>query len=179
MAKVNFAKIASFKTGDVMANGTMQTSLAALAGIKEGSASLNIGEPEVTDINIEESDTPFASSEGSREVDLTLEIIGAEAQQLAPLIGGTYTAASAGNREKITIGAGVGSVLKAIEFAGKNADGEDVIVSLPKTKILYSVPGTITKNDVRGWQLKCKVLQPDDGAGNLTDWMIIESGAEG
>jgi len=176
MSKVNIAKLTAFKTGAVLATGLMQSSLTALAGMKEGSASLNLGEPETTDINIEESSTPFASIEGSAENDLTIEVIGAEAQALAPLIGGNYSAATGSDPEQIAMPAASTAAQRAIQLEGENSDGEPIIIAIPKGKIIRSVPGTIGKGDVRGWQLKCKILQPDDGGGNLTDWLIFKVG---
>jgi len=176
MPKVEFSKITSLKFGDVMGDGTMQTVLESVGNIKEGSATLNFAEGEITDINVEESDTAYASVEKPGEKDLTVQLLGIEASALAGLIGGNYSAANASNPEQIAMPPSASAVLKAVQLNCENPDGLPVVVNIPKAKLLFSSSGTITKSDVTGWQFKCKVLQPDDGAGNNTNWMIIKSG---
>jgi hypothetical protein len=177
MAVVNFSEIVSFKTGDTVNTGLMATSLTAAYGISEGTANLNIGEPEETDVFVEESKVAYASIEGKRESDLTVELIGVEAQALAPLLGATYTAANATDPEKMSFPPSSQSVMKAIELSGKNSDGKDVVISFPKAKIISSTSGTVGRGQVRGWQIKCKILTPVNTSGAAQNWMIYETGS--
>lgn len=176
MPKVNITNLTSFKTGDVMADGSMQATLVQAYGMKEGSASINIGEPESTDIFVEESDVAFASVSGKRESDITIELIGVEAQVLAPLLGATYTAANVTNGEVMTWPAAGVAVTKAIELKGLNSDGLPVTVSVPKAKIYSSTTGNVGRGDARGWQIKGKIQVPVNVAGVAQPWMKWEVG---
>ena len=177
MAKMEFAKITSVKFGQVMADGTMQTTLSELGVIKKGTATLNFAEPDITDIEIEESDTPYASKKGTGEKDLTMTLLGIETSNLATLLGGTYSAATASAPEQIAMPSSTNDVLRAVQLEGKNADGENVVIALVKTNVIVSTSDAITKDDVAGWTVKCKILQPVDGSGIPTAPYFFKAGS--
>jgi len=176
MAKMEFAKITSVKFGTVMADGTMQTTLNELGVIKKGTATLNFAEPDITDIEIEESDTPYASKKGTGEKDLTMTLLGIETVNLATLLGGTYTAATGSVPEQIAMPSSTNDVLRAVQLEGQNADGEPVIIAIVKSNVIISSSDTITKDDVAGWTIKCKILQPVNASGVPTSPYFFKAG---
>lgn len=178
MSKLNFTKITNIATGAVMSDGTMQTNLDTIGVTKEGTASVNFAEPETTYVYGEETDTAVAAIEGSAERSVVIESLIIEASVLAGLIGATYTAGGGGNPENLKMPASAAQQLRALQFSALNTDNEPVIVKFPKVKVSYSIPGTVGKKDARGWQLTFTILQPDDGAGNLTPWMDIDVGPD-
>lgn len=175
---INLIEITSLKTADVLTTGLFPTSgLTQISGIKEGTAQLNIGEPASTDIKIEESNVPFTTIFGSREADLTVEMIGADAAALTELLGGTYTAATVTDPEIITFPADPLIVTQAVELTGKNHDGAAMVFQIPKCKIAASFTGQIGRGQARGWTLKCKILTPFNGSNVAQPWLYIHAGA--
>lgn len=178
MAKLNIIELASFEVADIdPAGGVPSSGFVQAYGMKEGSSNINIAEPTSTDFYTEESTLPFASSEGNREADLSVELIGVESSQLAELLGGTYDAATGTDAEKISFSSGAAAVYKAVRLVGKNNDGEDVVITIPKARILSSFTGTIGRGEIRGWVIKAKILVPLNESGEPQDYMIIETGS--
>lgn len=178
MAKMNIIELASFEVADIDAEGAMPDSgFESAYGMKEGSSNINVGEPESNDFYVEESTLPFASSEGNREADLTVELVGVDGEVLAPLLGGNYVAADATSPEKIEFASGSAAVYRAVKMTGKNSDGDDVVISIPKARMLSSFTGVIGRGDLRGWALRGKIQTPVNTSGEAQNYLIIELGS--
>lgn len=177
MAKMEFAKIESVQFGAVMVDGSMQTAMSSIGVVKKGTATLNLAEAELTDIEVEESDTAYASKKGTAEKDLTMTFIGVETEKLAEMLGGTYAAATPTEPETISMPASASDVLRAVQMNGLNNDGEAAIIAIPKANIIVSSSDSITKDDVAGWTLKCKILQPVNGSGDPVTPLYFKAGS--
>lgn len=174
--EIHIIELKSLKVANVESDGDFPETWTDIYGILQGSANINIAEGTVNKYNIEESAFTFASSEGTKDMDFTVEMVGVDAQQLAPLIGATYAAGGGGLPEKMTFPPAAAAVFRAWEVTGINRDGKELKVQFAKTRVFNSFSGAIGRGQFKGWTLRSEIMIPLNSSGVAQPPMRIYSG---
>ncbi len=149
MAKKFTRGLSALKFGVPTGLATMPTTLVAVDWSKEGSVAINITEPDKTDINIEEADTPLRVLYGSREITIEVETYDTSPDSLAQFFGGSVATA------KWTPDAIISADDQAVEITTRADDGTSMKICIPKAAIMATMSGSLTKKD--GLTIKYKI----------------------
>ena len=149
MAKKFTRGLASLKFGTPTDLATMPTTLTEVGWSKEGTVTISIGEPDKTEIFIEEADTPLRTLYGSREISIDVETYDTSPDNLAIMFGGSVTTG------KWTPDAAISADDQAIEIQTRSDSGKAMKISIPKASIMASMSGNLTKKD--GLSIKFKI----------------------
>lgn len=171
--KFELGGINKFQMGDPGAAGVAGTVLTTYTGIKEGTFTFSMAAPTINDINIEESDFPYAQQVSGSPQSFSFELFGLKYSDLPAFKGGTFTPGVGGTRDTYSAPSVVPDIVQTIVFDSKDGAGNVGTYSYVKCKITAEQTQTNTKTDLVGLMVTATILQPDDGAGNLTPpWTI-------
>lgn len=171
--KFELSGVISFKMGDVGAAGTMGTSLTQYLGVKEGTMTFDIAAPTSNDINIEESDFPYATQLSGSAKSFTFELLGLKLSQLPEFLGGTFTAGTGGTKDKWEAPTAIPNILQSVEIISKDSLGNSTTYSYVQCRVSGFLSQTNTKTDLVGLQVTFNITQPVDGSGDpTTPWFI-------
>ena len=174
--KFELGGVDKFEMGDVGAGGTMGGTLTTYRGIKEGTFTFSLAAPTTNDINIEESDFPYTQQVSGSPQSFTFELFGLKLSEVPAFKGGTFTAGSGGTKDKWEAPTGIPDIIHSIAITSKDGEGNESVYSYVKCKIFAEQTQTNTKTDLIGLMVTATILQPDDGAGNLTTPYFVEGG---
>ena len=172
--KFELGGIEKFEMGDPGAAGVIGPSLTTYVGIKEGTFTFSLVAPTTNDINIEESDFPYAQQVSGSPQSFTFELFGLKYSDLVAFKGGTFTPGTGGTRDKYEAPSTIPDIVQSIVFDSKDGANNVGTYSYVKCKITAEQTQTNTKTDLVGLMVTATILQPDDGAGNLTTAWFVE-----
>lgn len=172
--KFELSGVVSFKMGDVGAAGTMGTSLTPYTGVKEGTMTFDIAAPTTNDINIEETDFPYATQLSGGAKSFTFELLGLKLSDLVAFLGGTFTAGTGGSKDKWEAPSAIPSILQSVEIVSKDSLGNATTYSYVQCRVSGFQSQTNTKTDLIGLQLTFNITQPVDGSGSPTTPYYVE-----
>jgi hypothetical protein len=169
----NVVKVKSFSMGDVGADGAPGGSLTDYFGIKNGTLAMAIGEVETTGIGIEEAADDFITSLGRQPKSYTLQLLGLQLSDFVTFMGGTFTAGTAGTRDKYEAPATPANIIQTTKIIVINKEGVEIDYTFPRCQILASQNQTLTKDDGVGLDIRVDILGPVDASNTpLTPWII-------
>jgi len=170
--KFELSGVVSFKMGDVGAAGTMGSSLTQYTGVKEGTMTFDIAAPTSNDINIEETDFPYATQLSGAAKSFTIELLGLKLSDLEDFLGGTFTAGSS-SKDKWEAPSAIPNILQSVEIVSDDGLGNATTYSYVQCRVSGFQSQTNTKTDLVGLQLTFNITQPVDGSGDpTTPWFI-------
>jgi len=149
--------LASLLIGDIAADGGMGTSLSAIGVTYKDSCELTQEDPEVINIECEESDDPVETIEvlGSRT--LKFSIMDYSPQTLVKVLGGTVTGTGTGIDPYVWNAPTTSPAIeKSIELVSKSG----VKFEIPRAKIMAKLNAKIVKNGVALIDITAKILTP-------------------
>ena len=171
--KFELSGIVTFKMGDVGAAGTMGTVLTEYTGVKEGTMTFDIAAPTVNDINIEETDFPYATQLSGAAKSFTFELLGLTLSVVPDFLGGTFTPGS-GSKDEWAAPSAIPSIIQSVEIVSKDSNGNATTYNYVKCRVSGFQSQTNTKTDLIGLQLTFSILQPVDGSGVPTTPYSVE-----
>lgn len=153
MATLNYG-ISTLKLGAIAVDGDMGTSLTAIDGIVESSASLVTDDGEKTTIKTEESDTPVIQFNSPGETKVVFDAIDMTPASLSVLLGGTVS----GTGDTATWSAPTSSVEieKSLEIITKN----NFKWEFPRVRVFARLNSPLSKKDIHKVSVTCVVLKP-------------------
>jgi len=171
--KFELTGVESFSMGDVGTGGTMGSTLTQYVGVKEGTMTFDIAAPAANDINIEESDFPYATLLSGSPKSFTFELLGLVLSDLESFLGGTFTAGSGGTKDMWEAPTTIPTWEQSVEIVSKDSLGNSTVYNFVRCRINASLSQTVTKTDMIGLQVTCLILQPLDGSGDPTvPWFV-------
>jgi hypothetical protein len=153
MAEVRSIGIKSLKIGDILPDGGMATTLAALAITFQGSAILETGDPTVTNFFGEESDDPIETTSTPGVTTLKWAITDFDPDTLVKVFGGTKSGTTP---EKWLAPAAEASIEKSIELISK----KDLHFEIPRAKIMAKLSANLGKENLAQIVITATVLVP-------------------
>lgn len=141
MAKKFTRGLGSMKFGTPTGLSTMPAELTAVEWQKEGTVSINIGEPEKTPIMVEEIDSPIKVLDGGRTIEIVAETYDTSPDSLKLFFGGTVATST------WTPDSTMSAEDKAIEIVTRQQDGKSMKIAIPKASIIASMAGNLTKKE--------------------------------
>ncbi len=172
--KFELSGVVSFKMGDVGAAGIPGTSLTQYTGVKEGTMTFDIAAPTTNDINIEETDFPYATQLSGAAKSFTFELLGLKLSDLDKFIGGTFTAGVGGTKDKWEAPSAIPNILQTVEVISKDSLGNATTYTYTQCRVSGFQSQTNTKTDLIGLQLTFNITQPVDGSGDPTVPYLVE-----
>ena len=146
LAKIEYAPIAG--DGDV---GTVWTEVGETA---LGTCQLTSTDPQTTDFNIEESDSPIESTISTpAEINVALSTYNISPDQLSALYGGTVVAGPP--KEWFAP-----DILPELEYSFKLTDKKGGIWTIPRGKISSKLNVSFAKDKLGQLDINVKILQP-------------------
>lgn len=157
MAEKRSIGLASLKIGDIASDGGMGTTLTSLGATYKDSCELIQEDPNVTDIECEESDDPVESIETLGARTLKWSIMDYHPQTLVKVLGGTVTG-SGTELDPYVWNAPTASpaIEKSIELVSKTG----IKFQIPRAKIMAKLNAKIVKNGVALVDITAKILTP-------------------
>lgn len=172
--KYNSVDLTKYEMGAVGADGAMGGSLTQYNGIKEGTCVLALEAPTTTDINIEESSTPFYAAPSGKVTEFTLTLLDLAMADLVNFLGGTFTAGVGGTNDTFEHPAATPTIIQSVQLTSANTEGDPIVRQFPRCQLFASESQTLTKTDAIGLDILVKVLQPIDASGDPITPYIIE-----
>lgn len=166
--KFELGGIDKFEMGDPGAAGVAGTVLTTYTGIKESTFTFSMVAPTTNDINIEESDFPYAQQVSGAPQSFTFELLGLKYSDVVAFKGGVFTPGAGGTRDKYAAPSVIPDIVQTFVFDSKDGAGNVGTYSYVKCQVTAEQTQTNTKTDLVGLMVTATILQPDDGAGNLT-----------
>jgi len=114
--KFELTGVKTFKMGDVGAAGTMGTVLTEYTGVKEGTMTFDIATPTTNDINIEETDFPYAQQLSGAAKNFTFELLNLTLSVLPDFLGGSFTAGVGGTNDTYDFPSAIPNILQSVDF---------------------------------------------------------------
>lgn len=161
---VSLIGVKKVEMADADALGDFPTSYPESYGIRQGTLNLTLAAAELTDIFCEDSAYPIDTLAGNvTDSESTFDFCGVDAQLLADLVGGTYTAADATNPASIDWPLDIPIVYKSVKMTGTRiADGEPATALINKARITISIDSVVTKDDVANFTATIKLVKPNE-----------------
>ncbi len=157
MAEKRSIGLASLKIGDIESDGGMGTTLETLGVTYKDSCELTQDDPQVTDIECEESDDPVESIETIGARTLKWSIMDYNPQTLVKVLGGTVTGSGTELDPFVWNAPSTSpSIEKSIELVSKSG----VKFQIPRAKIMAKLNAKIVKNGVALIDITAKILTP-------------------
>jgi hypothetical protein len=153
MDKVQYG-LKSLKMGAVAGDGGMGTSLAALGGTLEGTATLTMEDGEKGEVKIEEADLPVHTWSVPGEMKVVFDIYDMTPTNVAKVFGGTVT--GTGATETYNGPSSTPIIEQSLEIVTKN----NIKWSFPRVKVSAKLNINFSKKDVFKATVTCVVLQP-------------------
>ncbi len=167
----NLFGVAKVEIGDVLSDGTMQTTLTKYTRIKKGTASLNIEAPQHDQVELEDSDFPYKSLPNDGEVqEMSFTLLGIGPDGLVDFKGGTNATGvwEAPNSKE--------AIEKAVKITTREDSGYYWEIRVPRSEIRAAISGDLTKSDIIGLNVTCKILQAyDTSTGELKTSIYMEN----
>ena len=166
---LNLVEVTKVEYADIEADAaTVPTTLTSFGSdeIKDGTFMLDIPEESVTMHRTEDQEVYHAYSTPS-DKKATMGLVMSNLAKVAPLIGGTLTAGTAGTTpDKIKLGRS-SAVNKYIKITGENIEGEDVTLELLNAMPVSSWSGPMgEQSETVGIAVNFYLLQSADGSGD-------------
>lgn len=172
--KFELSGVTSLLMDDVGANGTMGTMATQYIGTKEGTMTFDIAAPTSTDINIEETDFPYATLLSGGVKSFTIELLNLKLSQLPKFLGGTFVPGTGGTRDKWNAPSTIPNLLQSVQFTSKDSNGNGTTYNFVQCRVSGFLSQTNTKTDLVGLQVTFSVTQPVDDTGAVTTAWFIE-----
>jgi len=172
--KFELSGIVSFMMDDVGAEGTMGTMATQYTGIKGGTMTFDIAAPTSTDVNIYESDFPYATILSGSAKSFSFELFGLKLSQLPKFLGGTFTAGAVGTKDKWEAPSVIPNILQSVQIISKDSIGNAVAYSYVQCKVSGHQSQSVSKTDLIGLQLTFSITQPMDASGDPTTPYFVE-----
>lgn len=172
--KFELTGVKTFQMGDVGAAGTMGSSLTEYTGVKEGTMTFDLATPTTNDINIEETDFPYAQQLTGSAKNFTFELLNLTLSKLPNFLGGTFTAGTGGTKDTYEFPSAIPNILQSVEIVSTDSEGQDTVYNFVKCRVSGFMSQTNTKTDMIGLQVNFAVLQPVDGSGDPTTPISVE-----
>lgn len=161
MAEKRSIGISTLKIGAIAGDGGMGTTLAAVGVTYRDSAELVQDDPEITDIECEESDDPVESIEKLGNRTLRWSIMDYTPDTLVKVLGGTVTGAGTSGDPKIWNAPTVSpQIERSIEIVTKSG----FKINIVRAKITAKLNAKLVKNGVALVDIEAKVLTPTKAA---------------
>lgn len=172
--KFELSGVVSFKMGDVGAAGTMGSSLTQYIGVKEGTMTFDIAAPTTNDINIEETDFPYATQLSGAAKSFTFELLNLKLSELVDFLGGAFVAGVGGLKDTWNAPSAIPNILQSVEIISEDSLGNATVYNYVQCRVSGFQSQTNTKTDLVGLQLTFNITQPVDGSGAPTTPYFIE-----
>ena len=172
--KFELSGVVSFQMGDVGAAGIMGSSLTPYIGVKEGTMTFDIAAPTTNDINIEETDFPYATQLSGAAKSFTFELLNLKLSELVDFLGGTFVAGVGGLKDTWNAPSAIPNILQSVEIVSEDSLGNATTYNYVQCRVSGFQSQTNTKTDLVGLQLTFNITQPVDGAGAPTTPYFIE-----
>lgn len=157
MAEKRSIGLTSLKIGDIAVDGGMGTVLAALGVTYKDSCELTQDDPDITDIECEESDDPVESIETLGARTLKWSIMDFSPQTIVKVLGGTVTGSGTELDPYVWNAPSISPAIeKSIELVSKSG----VKFQIPRAKIMAKLNAKIVKNGVALIDITAKILTP-------------------
>lgn len=157
MAEKRSIGLASLKIGDIASDGGMGTILATLGSTYKDSCELIQEDPQITDIECEESDDPVESIETLGARTLKWSIMDFNPQTIVKVLGGTVTGAGTEVDPYVwNAPSSSPSIEQSIELVSKSG----IKFQIPRAKIMAKLNAKIVKNGVALIDITAKILTP-------------------
>lgn len=165
----------TFKMGPVGAAGTMGETLTTYTGVKDGTMTFAMDKPTKSDVNIYESDSPYAVILSGTTRSISLEIMGLKLSQLPAFLGGTFTAGVAATtvapiepatNDTWTEPAILPVIIQSIFAGSKDKAGKPLGFNFLRCQVTGGQSFSPSKTDGFGVQLELQILTPFDTEGN-------------
>lgn len=141
MAKKFTRGLSSLKFGTPTELATMPAELNEVGWSKEGTVTINIGDPEVTPIKIEEADDPIRKLLGGRDITIVAETYDTSLDSMKRFFGGDVATAT------WTPGVTLAAPDQAVEVTTMADGGKSMKINIPKASIVASMSGSLSKKD--------------------------------
>ncbi len=132
----------------------------------EGTCNVDTADPEVSEVNVEESDTPVLSNEKGGSTTLKWTTVNPNETAIVALMGGTYDS----ENHKWSAPLSIHKSEVAIRFTAKTGHK----IMYPRVSVVGKLAGDLTKDGVLGFECTGTVLAPADGT---TSPLIIDDSA--
>ncbi|MVM35262.1 hypothetical protein GO755_34895 [Spirosoma sp. HMF4905] len=146
--------IVSIALGAINVDGGPGTTLATLGLTKKGTAKIQQDDGTTTDIMAEESDTPVESITTAGSTTFVWTILNPDIDTAIALFGGTATGTSPNRVWNMP------ASVVAIEQTVKITPTKGMSVIFPRAQVTVKLNGDFTKEDVFGFDVSIKALQP-------------------
>lgn len=157
MAEKRSIGLQSLKIGDIASDGGMGNTLSVLGVTYKDSCELTQEDPEITNIECEESDDPVETIEVIGARTLKWSIMDYNPQTLVKVLGGEVTGTGTEVDPYIwNAPSSSPSIEKSIELVSKSG----VKFQIPRAKIMAKLNAKIVKNGVALVDITAKVLTP-------------------
>ena len=161
MAEKRSIGITTLKIGEVAGDGGMGSTLAVVGATYRDSAELVQDDPEITDIESEESDDPVESIEKLGVRTLRWSIMDYTPATLVKVLGGSVTGAgTAGDPYVWNAPSTSPDIEQSIEIISKKT----IKFEIPRAKITAKLNAKLVKNGVALVDITAKVLTPTKAA---------------
>lgn len=157
--------------GDPESDGSMGTSLTEVGETVSGTAQFVGADPTVTNIPIEESDTPLLSLSKKGEDTYSWSSYNMDGAQLAKILGGTFTPQSGTDPDIVPAQYDAPLDSVAIYKSVKITDKKGNVIQIPKANITAKFNAVFTGDKVAQVDIKATVNTPDKA--NLAPYSII------
>ena len=141
MAKKFTRGLSSLKFGTPTGLATMPAELNEVGWSKEGTVTINIGEPEVTPIKIEEADDPIRKLLGGREITIVAETYDTSLDSMKRFFGGEVATAT------WTPGVTLAAPDQGVEITTMSDSGKSMKIDIPLASVVASMSGSLSKKD--------------------------------
>jgi hypothetical protein len=171
--KFELTDLTAFSVGEVGAAGAMGASLTDYT-IKDGTANFNLSEPTQNEINIYNSDTPYALLKGRAPKDFTVEVLNLKLSQLPTFLGGAFVASVTTTPDRWNAPVIAPTIIMSVKLTSKDGAGNAVSILFPRCQLFSSMSGALSKTDLLGLKVKVVVLTPINGSGVALSAMGID-----
>ena len=154
MASLINIGIQKIELGAVAGDGGMGTTLAALGYTLEGSAQLNMEDPQETDFMVEEVDTPIFVSAKLGKITLAFTVADPDEDALVKVFGGTKTGTGSATTWDFPLTPIV------IENSIKLTPQKGMGFNIPRAKIAAKFTPNIGRAGLLGVEVTATILQP-------------------
>lgn len=149
--------LVNIKIGNVAVDGGMGTTLVAVGDTVAGSATLTTEEAQITDFNIEESDSPVLSIKTEADqITLNWSTFANDATTLQKMFGGTVVPAASGVGETWLAPDVVPEIEQSIEVQWKQGGK----IQIARAKITAALNMSFKRDTLSQIDITARVLQP-------------------
>lgn len=152
--------VESVEIGDCGADGAMGTSLAAIKAIAKDTVIFEIAEPDITEIEIENTDEPdILDIEKSGIKSLSFETRDLSLDNFVTYFGGSTTT---GPPEVYDAPVRTTKILQSVKLTSRYVDGNRIVISIPKAFVYASLSGEAQNSETGRIVVTARVMTPFD-----------------